>query len=118
MRLLADSNIVAAAVLVLRGAGHDVVFIGDRAEDPGDNAIIEEAFASGRVLLTKDHDVGALVFRDKKGHAGVLLIDDLGSAQQEVELLTKILAEWDAVLLTGGFVRAGNWGSKRGAGGP
>jgi hypothetical protein len=36
VRLLADTNIVAAAVRELRGAGHDVAFVGERAEDPGD----------------------------------------------------------------------------------
>ncbi len=115
MRLLADTNIVAAAVRELRGAGHDVAFVGERAEDPGDLLILEEAFDSRRVLLTKDHDIGALVFRDKRSHAGVLLIDDLGSARDEVDLLLRTLAAWSDVLVAGGFVRAGNWGSKRGA---
>lgn len=112
MRLLADTNIVAAAVRMLSAAGHDVVFIGERDSDPGDAAIVAEALASNRVVLTKDHDVGTLVFRDRVAHAGVLLIDDLGSASSEAELLLRELKVWESVLVAGGFVRAGRWGSK------
>ena len=78
MRFLADTNIVAMAVEALRSQRHDVVHIAERDVDPGDRAIMDEAHSSGRVLLTKDHDIGVLVFRDKVPHAGVALIDDLG----------------------------------------
>jgi hypothetical protein len=36
VRFLADSNIVARAVRALRATGHDVVYVGERAADPGD----------------------------------------------------------------------------------
>jgi len=58
VRLLADSNIVARAVLALRDAGHDVVYVGERAADPGDQALLAEAATAGRILVTKDHDIG------------------------------------------------------------
>jgi hypothetical protein len=64
------------------------------------------------VLLTKDNDIGALVFRDGMAHAGVLLIDDLGSADEEATLLLEALRVWEAALQAGGFVRAGKWGSR------
>jgi predicted nuclease of predicted toxin-antitoxin system len=54
--VLADSNIVAQAVRAMRDAGHDVVCIGERAADPGDEALLAEAVSEGRVFLTKDHD--------------------------------------------------------------
>ena len=84
-----------------------MVYVAERETDPGDLAILNEAHASGRVLLTKDHDVGALVFRDGVPHAGVLLIDDLGSAQQETKLLSDQLAAREGELSGGAFVRAG-----------
>ena len=58
MRFLADSNIVAQAVHAMRAAGHDVVYLGERTADPGDQALLAEAVAEGRVVLTKDHDIG------------------------------------------------------------
>ena len=59
MRFLADSNIAAQAVDAMRAAGHDVVYLGERTTDPGDQALLAEAVAEGRIILTKDHDIGA-----------------------------------------------------------
>ena len=82
MRVLADSNIVGPAVRAMRDAGHDVVHIGERARDPGDEALLAEAAADRRIFVTKDHDIGALVHRDRRPHCGVLLLDDLGDQRR------------------------------------
>ena len=111
--MLADTNVAALAVKALRAAGHDVIYVGERLEDPGDAEILAESLHSQRILTTKDHDIGALVFRDSAGHAGVVLIDDLGSPDAETKLLINTLATWEPTLIKGGFVRAGHWGSKR-----
>ena len=78
MRFLADTNIVAQAVHDMRAAGHDVICLGERTADPGDRALLAEAVAEGRITLTKDHDIGVLVHRDREPHCGVLLLDDFG----------------------------------------
>lgn len=105
MRLFADTNIVAPAVRALRQDGHDVVYSAERLADPGDAALLAEAFGEGRVFLTKDHDIGALVFRDHAQHAGVVLIDDLASVQSETQLLLEILQVHAEALVAGAFVR-------------
>ena len=107
MRLLADSNIVAHAVRVLRAAAHDVVYVGERSVDPGDHALLAEAAADDRVFLTKDHDVGALVHRDQQPHCGVLLIDDLGDAAAEADSILAAIASHHDRLTDGAFVRVG-----------
>lgn len=106
MRLFADTNIVAPAVRALREAGHDVTYSAERPTDPGDEALLAEATADGRVFLTKDHDIGALVHRDGQPHAGVLLLDDLGSAAAETELILASLAREGERLVAGVFLRA------------
>lgn len=116
MRLLADTNIVAQAVRALRDAGYDVVFAGERAEDPGDEALLAEAAAQGRVLLTKDRDIGALVHRDLFAHCGVVLLDDLGDATAECALIQSVLASHGDLVADGAFVRAGAGGVRRAGG--
>lgn len=106
MRLFADTNIVAPEVRALREAGHDVIYSAERPTDPGDSALLAEATADGRVFLTKDHDIGALVHRDGQPHAGVLLLDDLGSADGETELILAILDREGERLVAGVFLRA------------
>jgi predicted nuclease of predicted toxin-antitoxin system len=107
MRFLADYNIVAQAVRAQRNAGHDVVYLGERAADPGDQALLVEAVASGRIVITKDHDIGVLVHRDRQAHCGVLLLDHLGDAAAEAGLIPATLSSHGDRLTTRAFLRAG-----------
>lgn len=106
MRIFADANIVAPGVRALRDDGHDVVYAAERPADPGDAALLAEACGDGRVFVTKDHDLGVLVFRDGALHAGILLIDDLGGVAAETALLRGALADFADDLAGGAFVRA------------
>ncbi|HTV29408.1 MAG TPA: DUF5615 family PIN-like protein [Xanthobacteraceae bacterium] len=106
MRVLADSNIVTQAVRAMRDAGHDVAYAGERAADPGDEALLAEAAAKGRIFITKDHDIGTLVHRDRQPHAGVLLLDDLGDVAAETLLILSALSAHRAQLERGEFLRA------------
>jgi predicted nuclease of predicted toxin-antitoxin system len=112
VRLFADTNIVAPAVIALRHDGHDVVYSGERSADPGDAALLAEAHAERRVFITKDHDIGALVFRDGAPHSGVLLIDDLGNVVEETALLRSCLRSRSEDLAAGAFVRADASGAR------
>ena len=114
MRLLADSNIARATVRALRSAGHDVVWAGDRDRDPGDAALLAEARADQRVFLTKDHDLGALVFRDRAAHAGVLLIDELYQPDAEAALVGDLLRLQGEKLEAGAFLRGSLSGVREG----
>ena len=44
----------------LRGLGHEVAETKDREPDPGDAAILLQATAEGRILVTIDTDFGEL----------------------------------------------------------
>lgn len=112
---MADTNIAASIVAGLRAAGHDVVHIAERAEDPGDEALLAEAHLEGRVLISKDHDMGRLVFRDASKHVGVMLIDDLGDPRREARLLMAVIAGEGAALSAGAFLRVSAYGVRRGA---
>lgn len=107
-----DTNVVAIAVAALRADGHDVVYVAERPADPGDRAILAEAAGDRRVLLTKDHDSGELVFRDHLPHAGILLVDDLGDPRAETALIRAAIASFEKALEDGGFVRAGKSGAR------
>jgi predicted nuclease of predicted toxin-antitoxin system len=105
VRFLADTNIVAEAVRALRSDGHDVIHAAEREVDPGDEALLAEAMTGGRILLTKDHDFGALVHRDRHQHAGVLVLDDLGNADAETAMILATLTNHGDRLELGAFMR-------------
>ena len=106
VRVLADTNIVAQAVRALRRDGHDVVHVAERAVDPGDAALLAEAVGQERVFITKDHDIGALVHRNKHAHLGVLLVDDLGNAEAETRLILSVLSSHATDIAERAFLRA------------
>jgi predicted nuclease of predicted toxin-antitoxin system len=110
VRFLADSNIAAQAVRAMRSAGHDIVYLGERVADPGDQALLIEAVAEGRIFITKDHDIGVLIYRDRQPHCGVLLLDDLGDAFAEAGLILATLLSHGDRLAARAFLRAGETG--------
>jgi len=110
VRILADTNIVASAVGALRDAGHDVIYVAERQLDPGDSALLAEAVSEGRIFVSKDRDIGVLVHRDGQPHRGVLLLDDLGDAGAEMQLIASAFASHAQQLGAGAFLRAGRGG--------
>ena len=110
MRFLADTNVTEQAVRALRAAGHDVVHVAERAADPGDAVLLAEAVAEDRIFMTKDHDIGVLVHRDRHAHRGVLLINDLGDPAAETILVLSVLSSHGADLHGRAVLRAGEAG--------
>ena len=54
MKLLLDSCVWGGVRDALVASGHDVVWTGDWAEDPGDDEILAFAYREGRALVTLD----------------------------------------------------------------
>jgi predicted nuclease of predicted toxin-antitoxin system len=102
----------------MRSAGHDVIYGAERIEDPGDQALLAEARADRRILVTKDHDLGALVHRDDLPHRGVMLIDDLGNPAEEARLILSALLSHAERLDAGAFLRVTSSGVRESQGSP
>jgi len=66
MRLVADENMPAATVAILRDAGHDVVFITEDTPGKADADIMAQAVTNDRVLVTLDKDFGSLIHRERR----------------------------------------------------
>jgi predicted nuclease of predicted toxin-antitoxin system len=60
MRFLADENFPGFSVLRLRGAGHDVAWIGEDMPGSSDRLVLHKATLEARVLLTFDKDFGEI----------------------------------------------------------
>ena len=82
MKILANENFPQAAVLALRGAGHDVLWA--RKEMPGasDEDVMARAAAEQRLLVTFATDFGELVYRRAT-------ISATGAAQTDVSQLPR-----------------------------
>jgi predicted nuclease of predicted toxin-antitoxin system len=77
----------------------------DAQPDPGDAAILARAYTSKRVLVTEDQDFGEHVYRDKKPHHGIILIENTMSKHDRLEKISYLLTEHESALNAGAFIR-------------
>jgi predicted nuclease of predicted toxin-antitoxin system len=103
VKVLLDACVWGGARMPLTEAGHDVVWAGDCAEDPGDEAILARAGEEGRVLLTLDKDFGELAVVRGARHSGIVRIVGLAARDQGVVCL-QVLASHGALLEAGAIV--------------
>lgn len=82
VRVLLDTCVWGGARADVEVAGHDVVWVGELPEDPGDEAIRDWALHDDRILVTLDKDFGELAILHQKRHAGIVRLVDLAAAQQ------------------------------------
>ncbi len=82
MRLSADACIAGSLVRALRAAGHDVIYAMEGPPGVDDAVILAEAFSESRLVLTEDHDFGALAVRDGRASHGVILIELYGLSEE------------------------------------
>jgi len=90
MKFLLDSCISSFAVRDLRDAGFDVLWIPEIGKDPGDDAILQEAFDKNLILVTADKDFGELVFVFGKPHPALIRLVDIPAKNQGKVLLRLI----------------------------
>jgi hypothetical protein len=63
MRFLANENFPGDAVIELRAAGHDVVWVRTTAPGSSDEEVVAWAVREERILLSFDKDFGELAWR-------------------------------------------------------
>ena len=74
MRFLLDESAEYRLAAFLKGLGHDVTAIArDYPASLEDADVLAIAAREGRILITNDQDFGALVVREGRPHAGVIL---------------------------------------------
>lgn len=105
MKLLLDTCVWGGAVPELRTVGHDVVWSGDWAEDPGDQAILARANNERRVLVTLDKDFGELAIVLRQPHGGIVRLVDF-PARQQARICMQVLDVYGSELASGAIVTA------------
>jgi predicted nuclease of predicted toxin-antitoxin system len=71
VRILLDACVWGGVKSRLTSEGYDVQWVGDLSEDPGDEEVINQARAEGRVLVTLDKDFGELAVVKGIRHCGM-----------------------------------------------
>ena len=73
-KFLIDESVEYRIVKFLRESSFDILAITEKFPSTPDVDVLSIAYKEKRVLITNDKDFGELVFKDKKGSHGVILI--------------------------------------------
>lgn len=105
MKLLLDSCVWKGVLSELENAGHDVIWAGDWAVDPGDVVVLERAHEEGRTLVTLDKDFGELAIVRRLPHSGIVRLVDL-SLKAQAKVCVHVLETYGSELEAGAIVTA------------
>ncbi len=105
MKIVLDSCVWPGVRDALVAAGHDVVWAGDWAEDPGDEEILAFSYREARTLVTLDKDFGRLLFLQGRPHAGIVRLVGL-STRLQVQVCLQVLAQHEGELARGAVITA------------
>lgn len=106
MKILVDSCAHGSLTADLVAAGHDVLAVADLwQDDPGDDAILDRAFAEGRIIVTRDKDFGSLAVFHHRPHCGIVRLRKTPSSRQFV-VCQAVLVQYGVELSAGAVVTA------------
>jgi predicted nuclease of predicted toxin-antitoxin system len=105
MKLLLDACVWGGSRAVLETAGHDVVWAGDWARDPGDDEILAQAHREERILVTLDKDFGELAIVKGLPHGGIVRLAQF-AAEAQGPICLQVLETHGPALLQGAIVTA------------
>ncbi len=103
MRFLIDRCAGRRLAEWLRARGHDVAEVRDAGPDPGDSAVLEQAAADDRILVTIDTDFGRLIYVGGIKHRGLIRLPDV-PAEGRIALMAELLDRYAGDLEAGALV--------------
>jgi predicted nuclease of predicted toxin-antitoxin system len=119
LKFLIDESTGAQVAAALQAAGYDAMYVGQMMPGAKDKAILAQAHAEGRILVTNDKDFGERVYRSREPHAGVILLRLRRDVpRRRIAILRKLIADWGQRLQNnGGYGEQGAHSSKMNSGG-
>jgi len=91
MNIVADESVDAEVVQGSRQDGHCVTYIAEVSPTATDDAVLAEATRQKAILVTADKDFGDQIYRQRKPHAGVVLLRLAGLANARKSTLARVV---------------------------
>lgn len=104
LKFLADESCDFAIVRALRGAGYDVIAVGEFMQRSDDQDLIERAYREQRIFLTEDKDFGWLVYVSHADSAGVIFVRYPGNVRSKLGQAALRIVQEQKNNLVGAFV--------------
>lgn len=95
MRFLVDECTGSKVAKWLRDENYEVFSVFDEARGMTDDEILTKAFVENWILITNDKDFGETIFRERRGHHGIIFmrLDD-ERAMNKIKVLEQLLESY------------------------
>ena len=104
-KILLDTCVWGGAVEPLKEAGHDVDWTGLWEADPGDTAILQQAYSQKQILVTLDKDFGELAIVKGQPHSGIIRLLGFSVLEMAGVMLT-LVGRHEPALMGGAIIVA------------
>ena len=95
MRFLVDECTGSKVAQWLRDANYEVFSVFDKARGMTDDEVLTKAFVENWVLITNDKDFGEMIFRERRGHHGIIFLRlDDERAANKIKVLEQLLENY------------------------
>ncbi len=95
MRFLVDECTGSKVAQWLRDASYEVFSVFDEARGITDDEVLTKAFVENWILITNDKDFGEMIFRERRGHHGIIFLRlEDERAINKIEVLEKLLENY------------------------
>lgn len=105
MKILLDTCVWGGTARELAKGAHDVVWVGDWEDDPGDEELLRQAYREERILVTLDKDFGELAVVRRYPHAGIIRLVNF-PAKEQARMCLQIIDRHGQELQAGAVVTA------------
>jgi len=103
VKILLDNCMSPKTRDALLNFGHDAIWVGDWLKDPGDKAILAQAYQEGRVMVTLDKDFGTEAVLGKAPHVGIVRLVGF-SVTKQAEICQHIFSTYVSELTAGAII--------------
>ncbi len=95
MRFLVDECTGSKVANWLRDANYEVFSVFGEARGMSDDEVLTKAFVENWILITNDKDFGEMIFRERRGHHGIIFmrLDD-ERAINKIKVLVQLLENY------------------------
>lgn len=94
MRFIVEESTGYGVANYLRSQGHDVVIVADVWPEAEGSAILQQAIATERIIVTNDKVFGELIFRSGQSHHGIILMRlQNDNKRNRVQVITSLLQQ-------------------------
>jgi predicted nuclease of predicted toxin-antitoxin system len=103
VKVLLDACVWCGSRVALESAGHDVEWVGDWPQDPGDDEILAISHRGQQVMVTLDKDFGERAVVRGQLHAGIIRLVDIAARDQGL-VCARVLERYADDLQAGAIV--------------